>query len=71
MEQALHDEEEVVFANSGYRGVEKRQEIQYSTLMWVGRNIILLGKRKALNKTKPAVHCGTSWKNSRPAFRPR
>ena len=33
----LHEQEEVVFADSGYRGVEKRQEIQDNhSLMWTG-----------------------------------
>jgi transposase, IS5 family len=50
----LHGQEEVVFADSGYRGVEKRQEIQeqHPDVDW--QIAMMPGKRKALNKTKPS-----------------
>ena len=48
----LHGQEEVVFADSGYRGVEKRPEIQ-DKHAGVGWEIVITpGKRKALDKTK-------------------
>jgi IS5 family transposase len=48
----LHGQEEVVFADSGYRGVEKRQEIQdkHAAVGW--KVAMMTGKRKALDKTK-------------------
>ena len=50
----LHGEEEVVFADSGYRGVEKREEIekQHPDVDW--QIAMMPGKRKALDKTKPS-----------------
>jgi len=46
----LHGQEEVVFADSGYRGVEKRQEIQdkHAAVDW--QIAMMPGKRKALDK---------------------
>jgi len=48
----LHGQEEVVFADSGYRGVEKRQEIQdkHAGVDW--EIAMMPGKRNALDKTK-------------------
>ncbi len=48
----LHGQEEVVFADSGYRGVEKRQEVQdkHAGVDW--EIAMMPGKRKALDKTK-------------------
>ena len=48
----LHGQEEVVFADSGYRGTEKRQEIQdkHAEVDW--QFTMMLGKREALDKTK-------------------
>ena len=48
----LHGQEEVVFADSGYRGVEKRQEIQdkHAGVDW--EIAMMPDKRKALDKTK-------------------
>jgi IS5 family transposase len=48
----LHGQEEVVFADSGYRGVEKRQEIgdRHAEVDW--QIAMTPGKRKALDKTK-------------------
>jgi IS5 family transposase len=48
----LHGQEEVVFADSGYRGVEKRQEIQdkHAGVNW--QIAMMPGKRKALDKTR-------------------
>jgi len=48
----LHGQEEVVFADSGYRGVEKRQEIEdkHAEVDW--QIAMMPGKRKALDKTK-------------------
>ena len=48
----LHGEEEVVFADSGYRGVEKREEIQeqHADVDW--QIAMMPGKRKALGKSK-------------------
>jgi IS5 family transposase len=50
----LHGQEEVVFADSGYRGVEKREEIQeqHPDVDW--QIAMMPGKRKALDKTKPS-----------------
>jgi IS5 family transposase len=50
----LHGEEEVVFADSGYRGVEKREEIQaqHPDVDW--QIAMMPGKRRALNKSKPS-----------------
>ena len=50
----LHGEEEMVFADSGYRGVEKREEIQeqHPDVDW--QIAMTPGKRKTLNKTKPS-----------------
>ena len=50
----LHGEEEMVFADSGYRGVEKREEIQeqHPDVDW--QIAMTPGKRKALNKSKPS-----------------
>ncbi len=47
----LHGQEEVVFANSGYRGVEKCQEI-HDKHAGVVDFAMIPGKRKALDKTK-------------------
>ena len=49
----LHGEEEVVFADSGYRGVTKREEIQtqHPGVDW--KVAMMPGKRKALDKTTP------------------
>jgi IS5 family transposase len=48
----LNGQEEVVFADSGYRGVEKRQEIQdkHAAVDW--EIAMMPGKRKGLDKTK-------------------
>ena len=48
----LHGEEDVVFADSGYRGVEKRQEIQeqHPDVDW--QIALMPGKRKTLDKIK-------------------
>ena len=50
----LHGEEGVVFADSGYRGVEKREEIekQHPDVDW--QIAMMPGKRKALDKSKPS-----------------
>jgi len=49
----LHGQEEVVFADSGYRGVEKRQEIQarHPGVNW--HIAMMPGKRKAMDKDTP------------------
>ena len=54
----LHGQEEVVFADSGYRGVEKREEIQeqHPDVDW--QIAMMPGKRKALDKTKPSHALG-------------
>jgi IS5 family transposase len=48
----LHGQEEVVFADSGYRGVEKRQDIQdkHAGVDW--QIAMMPGKRKALDKKR-------------------
>ena len=48
----LHGQEEVVFADSGYRGVEKRQEVQdkHAGVDW--QIAMMPGKRKTLDKTR-------------------
>jgi IS5 family transposase len=48
----LHGEEDVVFADSGYRGVEKRDEVQelHPDSCW--HIAMMPGKRKALDKSK-------------------
>jgi len=50
----LHGHEEAVFADSGYRGVEKRDEIQaqHPDVDW--QIAMMPGKRKALDKTRPS-----------------
>ena len=49
----LHGEEEVVFADSGYRGVHKREEIQaqHPNVAW--QIAMMPGQRKAMDKTRP------------------
>ena len=67
----LHDEKEIVFADSGYRGVEKREEIQeqYPDVDW--QIAMMPGKCKALNKAKPSHALRDKLENSRPASGPR
>ena len=48
----LHGQEEVVFDDSGYRGVEKRQEIQDKHAAVYREIAMMPGKLKALDKTK-------------------
>jgi IS5 family transposase len=50
----LHGQEEVVFADAGYRGVEKRNEVQkqHPDVDW--QIAMMPGKRKALDKSQPA-----------------
>ena len=48
----LHGQEEVVFADSGYRGVEKRQEIEVKHAEVDWQIAMMPSKRKALDKTK-------------------
>jgi transposase, IS5 family len=52
----LHGEETDVFGDSGYRGVEKREEIQkeHADVNW--HIAMTPGKRKALKKKGPDVH---------------
>jgi len=47
----LHGQEQAVFADSGYRGVEKREEVQdrHPDTCW--HIAMMAGKRKALNKS--------------------
>ena len=49
----LHGDEEVVFADSGYRGVEKREDIlaQHANVKW--HIAMMPSKRKALDKGTP------------------
>lgn len=49
----LHGEEEVVFADSGYRGVHKREEIQaqHPDVAW--HIAMMPGQRKAMDKSRP------------------
>jgi transposase, IS5 family len=51
--QLLHGEETDVFADSGYRGVEKREEIQakHPDVNW--HIAMMPGKRKAMDKSTP------------------
>ena len=51
--ELLHGEETDVFADSGYRGVEKREEIQtkHPDVMW--HIAMMPGKRKAMDKSTP------------------
>ena len=51
----LHGQEEVVFADSGYRGVEKRQEIQekHAGVDW--EIAMMPGKRRRWTRPKPAT----------------
>jgi IS5 family transposase len=50
----LHGEEEMVFADSGYRGVHKLEEIQdqHPNVDW--HIAMMPGQRKAMDKSKPA-----------------
>ena len=50
----LHGEEAVVFADSGYRGITKRQEIQAQHLGVDWQVAMMPGKRRALKKSKTA-----------------
>ena len=49
----LHGEEEMVFADSGYRGVQKREEVQeqHPEVEW--HIAMMPGQRKAMDKSKP------------------
>ncbi len=49
----LHGQEEVVFADSGYRGVHKREEVQaqHPEVDW--HIAMMPGQRKAMDKSKP------------------
>ena len=47
----LHGEEEDVFADSGYRGIEKRPEHQGRKVNWY--IVMMPGKRKQLDKESP------------------
>ena len=51
--ELLHGEETDVFADSGYRGVEKREEIQakHPDVMW--HIAMMPGRRKAMDKSTP------------------
>jgi len=50
----LHGQEEVVFADAGYRGAAKREEIraQHPDVSW--QIVMMPGQRKALDKSQPA-----------------
>jgi IS5 family transposase len=49
----LHGEEEIVFGDSGYRGVDKREEVQQQpSIDW--QVAMMPGKRKALDKARPS-----------------
>jgi len=50
----LHGQEEVVFADAGYRGAAKREEIraQHPDVSW--QIAMMPGQRKALDKSQPA-----------------
>jgi IS5 family transposase len=49
----LHGQEEVVFADSGYRGVHKREEVQVQHPGVDWQIAMMPGKRKAMDKSKP------------------
>lgn len=51
--ELLHGEEADVFADSGYRGVEKREEIQVKHLDVNWHIAMMPGKRKAMDKSTP------------------
>lgn len=63
----LHGQEEVVFADSGYRGVEKRQEVQdmHADVDW--QIAMMPGKRKTLDKMRISNALRINLKSSRPA----
>lgn len=48
----VHGEEQVVFADSGYRGVQKREEVQDQAPDTDWHIAMMPGKRKALDKSK-------------------
>ena len=48
----LHGEENVVFADSGYRGITKREEIQAQHPSVDGQVAMMPGRRRALKKSK-------------------
>jgi len=50
-DKLLHGEEKEVFADSGYRGIEKRPEHQGRKVNW--HIAMMLGKRKQLDKSSP------------------
>jgi len=49
----LHGEEEIVFADSGYRGVQKREEIQHQHPDVAWQIAMMPGQRKAMDKSRP------------------
>ena len=49
----LHGQEKVVFADSGYRGVHKREEVQVQHLDLDWHIAMMPGQRKAMDKSKP------------------
>jgi transposase, IS5 family len=49
----LHGQEEVVFADSGYRGVHKREEVQAQHPKVDWQIAMMPGQRKAMDKSKP------------------
>ena len=49
----LHGEEEIVFADSGYRGVHKREEIQEQHPQVNWQIAMMPGQRKAMDKSRP------------------
>jgi IS5 family transposase len=67
----LHGEEEMVFADLGYRGVSKLDEIQAQHPDVDLHIATMLGKRKPWARAARLRCCAKSWKNSRPTFVPR
>ena len=67
----LHGEETDVFADSGYRGVEKREEIQaqHPEVNW--HIAMMPGKRKALDKEPPWAPPWRNWSEPKPVSEPR
>lgn len=49
--EALHGQEQTVFADTGYRGIEKQPDAR-PEVRW--HEAMLPGQRKALDKTRPA-----------------
>lgn len=65
----VHGEEQDVFADAGYQGVAKREEVQSIHANW--HVAMRRGKRRALDKNRPMDACWTRLNTSRHVSAPR